>query len=466
MVRSYLFCVFLLLSVFLLNSSFVSANFVCGEVVSNTSIAPSWLEVSINYADAPTKMTQCSVSPVNNRYCCDPLDIKGTSWAIGKVVVARSYTPSSPYFALSVNTTITGAGYDLLPVLELKRAFYTTPELEPLYVNINSLMFNVSITSPYNSLSYVLTSQGENRSGSLCTSCSETVLALDTLTAGVYNLTITSSIDGTNQVSETVPITILPSIAFNRTFSCNGCKGNVLPSNKLVNVTLKVTLSQPFEGTVSEIIPLDWEVVGDEDSAPLSDTHQLIQWNSAGTFQTTYTVLTPSTLLTEDYTFQMKFESVSDDLEEVHVYRLLRLPFPLRHKYARYLSNASSTIQVYPLVGPTQPAALLSINNSFVNDIIVYPRKQQKNKLLFFSNSSPVDMSKAKAYFTLAGTIRPYTSMNFTFKVPVGTKQSKIHLYHTTSHNWHEIPFKYVSNDSSYSYYRAQGKYGFYALKY
>jgi len=150
---------------FIMVTPLVSANFVCGKVNSVGSvvvngsqeiISPSWFNVIVYYSEDPSESTSCKVSPADNKYCCDPQDIKGVSWQIGKEVSAEIFDSEKGYVSNKVSLIISGEGYDVFPEMFLEKAVQIHSPASGILLNKTKIFFNISIASRFNKIEYLL----------------------------------------------------------------------------------------------------------------------------------------------------------------------------------------------------------------------------------------------------------------------------------------------------------------------
>lgn len=435
---------------FLFCASFVSANFVCGYVHDSEQEKAGWFTVTSFYTSQPERTTQCKVSPQDNKYCCDALDIK-SPWAIGKNISALIIDQERGYFSSRVQTLTTGEGFSIFPDIYLKKALnIINPQLKAYY-NISSLQIQVHSSDPYNKLIYNLSSDASSQQEILCEQCNQINLSLSSLSPGFYSLIITAN-DLLSSFSEQRNFTILNEVSFKRKFDCDKCNGKYIFSpRKNITVSLTMNLSHYAQGNLIEYVPIDWDI-SDTDGVvqAYSQTHNKITWEiDANSAQKHYVVSPPDIILTKKYSFKAEFENITKE-EKYHLYRFIKIPFlSLTRSFSK---DKFDNIQraVYGQVSLDQPALIL-VNDSLVNSIIIIPNKSQENVALMFMN---IKDKRDLESFAILSSLRNKNINNIIIDIKVNKRIStkKLELYDHYSKT--SISMVNHSSDNNYRYYQ------------
>lgn len=347
-----------------------SANFLCGEVLPATDgYQPSWLEVTLSYADNPSQYTSCEVSPDGNKYCCDPHRITSRTWFIGAPFRAEIVSPETGYLASEVFTSSTGQGVDLFPPMQLEKVISVSSPEHSVVVS-ETLPFVGFFHPDYSSVS-ILSEEGELFSCTNCTFLSENL----STSFGSHELWVEARSSVAVTFVESFVVHLLSFADLDWQAICSGCQGSrVLPWRE-VTMTRDITLSHSVsEVTVTEYVPFNWEILETNggDVRPFSLSHQHIVWSnvSGEDISLQYTVRSPLVFFfPHRYLFRTVLEDYVLDQREVTV----SWGFPF---FAR--THVSSAFNPSPLsryhVSPSRPLVLYPQNDS-LHQLVVYPTR-------------------------------------------------------------------------------------------
>src|SRR4030042_4450255 len=157
MVFGLVICFFLAAAWF---SCLAEASLACGQVNSTAGIEPQWMKVKI-YGIDKNKFTTCSVSPAENKFCCDieaiypPLNLPVGSQMNGEIFNEEGY------FAGPVSLYTSGEGYDVFPLMNLKKAIVINSPGRVIFSNEPKLLLNASFKSPFTNISIERNGQRE-----------------------------------------------------------------------------------------------------------------------------------------------------------------------------------------------------------------------------------------------------------------------------------------------------------------
>lgn len=192
-----------LMMMIVLTSYAHAAHFVCGKVNDAADgTTASWRLAYISMTNRSDK-TDCEVNPTEKKYCCDLEDLAKT-WAIGNNIYAWIPDDGSGYFADEVSSVATGAGYDVMPEMDLI-GIITIIGINSLYT-VDHASGTISTLSPYTSeIGYSL--NGGSRVV-LCSSCSSTAISLTGLANDDYTLTAYAKDNLGNERTKSVLFTV------------------------------------------------------------------------------------------------------------------------------------------------------------------------------------------------------------------------------------------------------------------
>lgn len=452
MIRGVFQVVFVFIFIFIL--PFVSGNFVCGQVLDPGNLSSSWLKVSVFYYENPGKTTNCSVSPEENKYCCDPLDIKEVSWRAGKVVGARILDLEHGLIAGPVNLTITGEGFDIFPRMNLQHIYTIHGPNTTLLFNTNRVFVNVSAVAPFTRINYRVVSSDGIVNGEVCPDCTHAEFFLENISYGAHELRLFFS-NGSDVVVYSTNISLVQWASVERKISCPKCKGNILPADTNVNVSVKYSFSHPVVGQVGEGVPSSWLT----NSAVLLDSeHEQFYFPiDASSIVINYTLKTPALILPQRYLFYSSFDSISLGNQS---YLVLRWPWM---KLFAFLSGSQSGVQMNPLmkktfhdVSPSTPIVLYPMTD-FISDIVIFPNASYDTVGVRFFTQVPKKANHDGYLFYLDTTIPSEGVSNVLLHFKVRKPKSgkfnldTFSLYHF-SDEWGEIELRVYKEDSQYVY--------------
>jgi len=361
----------------LLLTSFTSANFVCGEVNSSVELSSYWFDVMIHYPENPEEYTSCKISPEGGKYCCDPEDIKGVSWDIGKEINAKIFEKG--YVAGPVSLTISGEGYDIFPEMQLKKIVTVHEPNKSVYFNITKIIVNVSSLPEFNHLSYSLNNSKGYKESEICGKCNNAKIQIENLSFGKNILKIIAADENGQRVIESKEFSILESINFERKIECKGCQKKKIMAGSKVNITVYLNLSHDALGTLIDYFPIDWQYLGKENIESYSETHNLIKWEVDGkNMEKTYTLTTPNTTITKRYTFKSEFEFYKSKEDKIVLFKFYKyLPWPKSFsQYKNKYHNLKKEIN-YLDISPSNPSVLF-LKDSLFESVVLFPNESIK----------------------------------------------------------------------------------------
>ena len=257
--KRWIFCVIFCFSV--LFSNFSSANFVCGEVTSDSDVLPTWMNLLVYYDSAPEDTINCMVTG-EHKYCCDLEQIESVNWSSGLLVLAEVYDDSG-FVTERVSTQTSDAAYDLFPTLSSATAIDFVDEVDTIIIDTEDITqqeFNVVLHPAYNNLRVIIDHAGKEEVMEICTDCSEAHFTLDLL-KGKNSVSFVAY--GSRDMSVTQDFYVLDYLTIDRSFSCDNCntqeEGIYVGGGEEVTVTLRVDSSHPLDGSLTEYIPSSWD---------------------------------------------------------------------------------------------------------------------------------------------------------------------------------------------------------------
>lgn len=401
-------CIFLVLLVVLFASG-VRANFACGVLNGTEDLSASWFDVRAHYSDNPSEHTLCEVSPDENKFCCDPHDIEGETWEIGREITAEVFEHG--YAAGPVSLVVSGEGYDVFPTMHLEKLITIHSPNESVYVGLEGLLVNVSVAGVYDGLAFLINYSGEivneewGYDVQICENCTHAEFYLEGLPYGHYELIfITTS--GVEEVRESVEFDLLEYLHFSREIECRRCGNRFVYSGQVVEMTVGMEASHPVSGRLRDYYPIDWKLVTDTDAyvAEYSDTHNEVGWEIEGenAVERTYYLLAPRVFFTQKYYFQSSFESYFSERHPVVVYWFYRF-WPYPNKYLRMISGINYYSR-YARVSPENPF-VMDLEDEDLVRLAIFPNKELENVYAFVHKKSPVRKSGARVHFVLGTNI-------------------------------------------------------------
>lgn len=247
----------------LVNLSSVSANFVCGEVFTEEEISPGWFDVEISYTQNANAKTSCQISPGNNRFCCDPREIEAVNWDVGKEINARVYDQEKGYLSDTSSLIISGEGFDVFPILELRDAISVHSPHNRVFIDSSEFYLNASIDQHFDSIDYALNFSGEIvDEGNLCESCNHFEGFLNLSEKGQYQLLITARNPEAYMI-EKIDLYNLDYLFFERKVACDGCDEGSVPQGSIANISISINSSHNITGELEDYFPSSWIFIDD-----------------------------------------------------------------------------------------------------------------------------------------------------------------------------------------------------------
>lgn len=459
---------FLMFFIFIIPST--SANFVCGIVNNSESISTSWFNVKIYYTSNPSNYTVCKVSPDENKYCCDPENIKGASWAIGKEINAS--IEENGYIANPVSLTITGAGYDLFPSLELKKIININEPSSSLYFNDTFIKINVSVADEYNNIKYLLRDENFTniREDDICFNCTESVVYIENVSFGQYNLEIIA-FNSNRNFSENKSFSILEYLYIKRDIDCDeGCKKLAVHSiSDNVTVRIIVNASHRISGILSDIFPNDWIYEGNSSIDEFTETHNKISWSISGkNIVEEYLLKPPKNIITSRYVFQSSFDSYEDAQDNIILYRLPFLKFFEVPKFYSKGKIPKDNVIISSEVDQSKPIVIKPKRGNLI-ELAIFPKNYSKNVLTFIKNSVNIKINNAYNFLIWTSLDKEnIDNVMLKFKVKKLRTQENVSLFYYQQSNatWDLIDSQKYHEDENYSYYQTIVNYtGFFSIK-
>jgi hypothetical protein len=346
----------------------VSANFVCGRVNDAADFSSVGLSVASYYQDSPDKQTSCSISSLDNKFCCDLEAIQGVAWKTGKTVSAEVFDPDTGYAAGPVSLVTSAEGFNVFPEMNLEKVIKVYSINSSVYFNISSLFINLSTSTGYNNINYSLNHSGVFYSAEVCRNCNSAEFFLSNLSYGLYELEITAY--GKRETRERLTFSILKYLNFERKFECTGCKKNKVPAGAKVNMSITLDASHDVSGFLEDYFPSDWIA---DDSEGYSETHNLMRWRVEGKGITvSYNLTSPNSFIPRKYSFQSEFEGVKSSESVVHV---SKFPFifyiPANKDFRSRFANLT-----YHKISPGSPLKIKF--NETLDVLAIFPKKEFK----------------------------------------------------------------------------------------
>ena len=430
--------------------NFSSANFACGKVINEENYSVSWLSVMVNFADQPNKTTRCQISPENYKYCCDTDDIKGVSWAKGKIITAEIFNNQSNYFASSESTLISGEGFDVFPDLLLRKAINLNFPNKIIYVNETDLFINISLEYPFNRLEVILDSEKVNS----CSNCSNFESLLENMTYGSHRLKFVAFDQRDRAVERVIDFYFLKYLNLDREILCSkGCIGQFILSRG-GNITMKLLINSSHDivGRLFDYFPNDWKVLDSRggEVGQFSDTHNYISWDFNGSYgERSYVLNPPSIFLTRYYEFQSKLENYLASVDDVYLYLLYRIKFLALREFYNNLTLKEETF-----IYANKDAPLVYFpNKTLIRQIAIFPKAEEHDiKFSFFEEQDN--------YFSFSSSLAnkdiDKILIDFMVNKSLVDDDSTVYLYHKLSAEKVDIQHvEKINEDSDYFYFRA-----------
>jgi len=417
---------------------FVSAGFACGQIKPYENVEPQWMEVRV-YDNNLEASVKCSVSPAENKFCCDAEAIPDFTWKVGKEIKAEIYDES--YFTEPVSLQITGEGYDVFPLMELKKA---------INLNYNEVVFggsfllNASFEEPYTYVELVKNGErdflyeGTDYEGEI------------DIGHGMNYLKLVASGEGREFVEDLVVVS-LDYFEFNRAINCKKCKENVVKQNQEVDVSIEVNLSDYVEGVeLREYVPRDFEILETEGRVEkYSETHNVIMWNVSGKeIVQNYRVKAPKvSFFPVEYIFRTQLENEILNEQGILVSRFFSF-----WKFEEKLEFKDVKRKVYSRISPEKPIVVKM--DSEVIKLGLIPKRTIKNAELSVEEYDSEELKDAISYYFL-DTNLDLEDIDKIFVEFRSNKSSESSLYIFEQEwlGWEEITL--VEEDENYNYYQA-----------
>ena len=327
--------------------SFTSAKAICGQVDdSNVDFSASWLNVRAFYLGGPE--TFCEVSPEENKYCCD-LDVLNENWEEGDLVFAEIYLPN--YFAGPTSVEVSNSPYDIFPNMSLKKAINVISPSKKFFLNASSIFFNLSFAEPFEKV-YILENGNER---ALCEDCGNYYWN-ETISYGTTFIQI-RAVKGEHTFYKNITLHNLENFDVHRSFSCEGCRGKKIKANKVVNVSINVSLNPSVSGMkIEEFVPSDFEILGGQGLNYNLEFNSL-SWNVTGdSFEGEYSLMSPNVRgFPKIYSFMMKFEEEVINQQKVLVFKRIPFHFRFLFRYADPEDINSTFFEKFHFVSPSEP---------------------------------------------------------------------------------------------------------------
>jgi len=439
---------------------------VCGKVNdSYDGTSASWYVVYVYPQDEKESYTTCEISPADNKYCCDIGAIASYEWKINDTFIAEVIDTEDGYIAGPVNVTITGAGYDVFPEMQLKPVINIHSPKNKIYLN-NSIFINITTKNPYVLINFTL-----NLSGNLTiyelNNYTNLTLLLNNLSYGQYELTVYASLPQSHDVifRKSISFALLKNIEFDRSLVCDHCTDVVIPSNESVTIIIYVNLSDPLHNFyLFDYYPNEW-LLEDSNEGILnkySESHNIIKWKVSGNnISKNYTLKSPLIFFPKKYYFKAAIDGI-----ESKNYSVIVRKFPFftrRHKYktATY-SNKDSYF-----VGKPDRAIVVKWKNesNIITKIIITPNKKIRRIWINVrtSNVNPTNtkINDIYTYLYVDSNIKreDVNNMIIEFRVKKSWldkhSYSDVILLHYNHSVWSSLHTTKYSEDEKYVYYRA-----------
>jgi PGF-pre-PGF domain-containing protein len=470
MIKRKIFCsvIALIFLIIIQPSLSQGAHAVCGKVNDSVDgVAAAWYVVSVYYENDRENYAACEISPADNKYCCDAEAIPKHTWEIGDIVVAEIVDLENAYIAGPVFVVTTNTGYDVFPEMQLEPLITIISPEHRIYLN-NSILLNITTLEPYNRIWYVLNQTNSTLNQTLCSNCNNVTLTLDNLEYGQYELVIYAAPSNSSEriFSKKVSFALLDSIEFKRGFQCEGCKKNVVPSSKAVNITLEVNLSYEIDDFyLMDYYPDDWllESANEGSISSYSKTHSMIRWKVSGKYiRRNYTLKSPKLFLPKRYIFQSELGK-----EKGKNYSVLVRKFPFFSRQGEYNTDSGSESRKRYLKGnPAKPLIIQPAKEKVaITRIIIKPNKKVNgiwtDILALEKNPTAQSLSDVYQYLYFDTNLEEGELANLVVEFKVekswvdenGYDAVMLLAFH--DNEWEELNTTEEDEDDTYKYYKA-----------
>jgi len=444
--KKILIAAFILLAFILLPHQ-ATAKFVCGKVNSSAEFSADWLNIMVYYPEDSSKYTVCKATPEENKYCCDLEAIPTIKWKVGKNVSAEVYDAISGYVAGPVSLSITPEGYDIFPEMSISKALDIISPKNEVYLNLSSILLNVTSFQEYNNLKYTLYYYDNKiKEESICNNCNQAELKIENLSYGSYSLEVEAS--GRRNITKKIDFDLLEYLSFSRSFECDGCVKNYIPRNREVKITVLLRASHNISGMLKDFFPLSWETLTNESFEDYSETHKAVSWEVQGNNITkSYFLKSPNIIFPRKYSFWSEFKDTKSEISYARVFGLIRWPafFYILISPSKEIYNKS-----YQKASPNEPLIIKGNESQLI--IALYPKKEIKKAFALIRQSKD-------GSFEIISNIKNTDIENISFfiRLPEQEKHPYLAVY-----NDNKIEnFSYLRNEDKFVYYQAStGKKG------
>lgn len=439
----------------------VSAHFVCGQVEdSGLNYSASWIKVSTYYSNYPSQKASCQVSPSDNKYCCDPLEITSQTWGIGKKMKAQINDKSSGFYSNEVELVISGEGFDVFPKLNLMEAINTNLENDILILNESSIKFNVTLGEGITNLSYRLYNPNGSDLIEVCSNCAYAEIEIENLSSGtnIINL-ISGGIPGTFE--KNISLYNLDYYVVERKLICEDCEQNSVNSGELLEMNLIFNFSHNVSGVIYDYFPNEWTYLFSGGFfEEFSESHNRIGWYFEGNYlELNYTLIAPNDFITRSYEFFSEINGLKQDSDEINVYlfyNFLSLPKKVKD---RLIPRQYSILNRF--ASPSN-ALILSTNQSFPKEIAIIPLSDIENVYLYANQgySPEVHIARKNSHLKFFTNIPPERIDRIFLSFEVNKTKAKknvseINLF-LLDGEWKQINYTLISEDEKSSIFMSE----------
>lgn len=418
----------------------VNAGFACGIVNATGNIEPQWMKVRI-YHNNSEDFASCTVSPAENKFCCDAEAIPGFSWKAGKEIKAEVY--DSSYFSEPVSLYTSGEGYDVFPLIHLKRAI-TVHDIEKIVVG-DKVYLNASFEVPF---SYIelekdgtreFLGEGEEYYGQI---------------SGDFGMNYLKLIvgDGNREFFEDLTFALLEYVNFGREIKCNKCKDNVIKTNQKTDISLEVNLSHYVESMeLREYVPVDFEILETDGKVEeYSETHNLIIWNISGKeVKRGYRVKAPNVwFFPKQFIFRTELENELLEESEVVVSRFFSF-----WTFDEGIEFKTVKRKAYSRISPETP--LVFRMKSEIVKIGIIPKQTIKKAELKVEEYEEGELGQVSYYsFDTNINLEDIDKIFVEFKVNK-TQNLSLYVFEDSWREWDNGEIEMVEENENYKYYQA-----------
>lgn len=436
----------------------VSANIVCGQVLdSEDNFSASWNYVDLYYPDKPQDILKCEVSPAENKFCCDCEGIPGKSWKIGDIVNSEIFNNESGYFSGPVSVKTTGEGYDIFPVMQLKKAIkinYPTSKL--IFSNKSLVLLNASFSYPYNQ---VFLENNINRS-ILCDNCTSYYENIS-INFGMNHYKIISSNNKRN-FSYSLDFAVIKSFNYFRDINCPKCNKNKVKSNQNVKMTINLNFSDDISGLeLKEYVPVSWDIIDSNygEVKSFSETHNVIIWNISGkNIRINYSVKSPDIFIFPiKFLFRTEVEDYVVSDNEIIVTNFF--PFFALNELVNLRIIKKAT---YSRISPERPLVIKPLKSE-IKRVAIYPKKTFKNVNFIIMQDFPIQkLDNSLGYYLFYSDLKKediekiYIEFQMKKELMQDEKYDNITFYIYQDDSWVETNLELFDEDNNFYYYKTE----------